>query len=292
MMKKMALFGILGLVGVSSLALVFGWDRVSLYGETGARMVKEKVEALEGLQTKLELLRTKVGHLDEEVMRLHEGTIRRKISLDVLKDEVVLKESELDRQRGLLERIAGLLASPQEAYKIGGNFYSYEDVSTDAEERFRLFKIGEETFTAMKETAKVQQEAYRATREHLEKSEVQRRAIVAQVSELEAKIAKYEAKQSLVAIIDGIQFPDGAASEIAEAQRLADKISQELEVKNRMLDERVALVRMQKGLIEYDEDALKPTGDVSRRINNYFNGSMETESIELEEIEMSTVRSE
>src|SRR4051794_21903864 len=104
MIRKVVGFGLATAGSLALVGSVFGGEKLRLYGETGERIIQEKIDGACGVGTKLELLKTKVHELDSEVARLQQDTISRKVELESAAARVHEGEGSIAHQRQVLGR--------------------------------------------------------------------------------------------------------------------------------------------------------------------------------------------
>lgn len=252
------------LVGGSTIALV-GSDRARVYYETGKEAIVSAIDEAQGLEAKLKLIRTQIRSLDKEQRRIKEEAIESTVELEALRHDVASRRVALEKQAALLEKVSAMLGSGEARYVIAGRGYSREEVERDAAEKLALFDVQKDTLANLDETLATKEKAQQMASENVSRAEALRSDLRAQVSLLEARLEKYRAKQDFAATVEDVVDTAEIDSALARARERIAEFSKQLEVKDRMLDERLKRSATQpaKG-IEYEVSEGSATDLASR----------------------------
>lgn len=239
MLSTLTRFGLLAtLVGGSSVALI-GADRAKLYYETGKEAVISAIDEAQGLEAKLRLIKTQVRSLDDEERRLKEDAIENSVELETLRQDVAKRKVSLEKQAKLLERVSDLLAGGEPRYAIGGRSYDRTEVERDAAEKLAVYTVQKETLGNLEETLLTKEKAQEISAQNVASASALRADLSAQVSLLEAKLEKFRAKQNFAATVEDVTDTQDLDSAIARAREQIAAFGKKLEVKDRLLDEKM-----------------------------------------------------
>jgi hypothetical protein len=268
MITTLVRYGLLAtLVGGSTVALV-GSDQARLYLETGKRAVFDAIDEAQGLEGKLEVIKTQIARLDSDERELKEDAIENAVELESLRREVAQRQASIEKQAALLERVSEMLGDGETTYVIGGRKYGRAEVETDAAEKLAVFEVQKETLKNLEETLSTKEKAQTMAAENVGRATALRADLRAQVALLEAKLEKFRAKQNFAATVEDVIDTRDIDSSLARArERIAD-FHKQLEVKDRLLDERLKAGKSQpeRG-IDYEGES-EGAKDVASRIRS------------------------
>ncbi|MBI3725923.1 hypothetical protein HY251_18495 [bacterium] len=269
----------IGLATVGGLALagsLVGGDRLRLYGATGERLIQEKLERVEGLQTKIELLKTEIQNLDGEVVRLENDCTARRVEVDRANARLHESEQSIERQRRVLARAAELLDEGRSRYEISGHVYDRAAVEDDARRKLEACRAAERSLEDEKHLVAIRERTLELARAHMDRVQKRKGELVTVARSIEARIAQQEAKHALADALDAPPISAQAQSELAKAERLAKDVAEKLEVEERMLDERLAKKEGPVGTIDYETRAAEKVEDASKAIKDHLAGKTAT----------------
>ena len=226
------------LVGGSTFALV-GPDRIKQVFDDGKESVLEAIDGAQSMESKLKQIHKQISSLDQETRHLKEEAIRRRVESERLSLEVGERERSIEKRANVLERVSDLLAESRDQYVIGRTVYSREEVEKDAAEKLNLYNIQAETLKSLRETLATKQKAMAIARENVGRAAALRVELQGKVGLLEAQLQKYRAKETFAATVDEVLDTSDLDSDLARARELIDSFERDLEVKDRMLDERL-----------------------------------------------------
>ncbi len=256
---------VVGVVG----ALVYP-EKLKLYAGTGKRIIQEKIEEAQGLETKLALLETKVSGLKREIEKLKTDVIRRQVDVEYLEGIIAEKEEASGRLRETLERASRLLADGKEAYLIGGREYSHGEVSRDAAEKLKIFRIQGETLENLAETLRTKKGTLEMARENVTNAENVKVELTAKVMFLKAELEKYKAKEIFAETVNAVDLAHEFKTEIGKTQKMLADFEKQLDMKDRILEERIRINGDYVGGIDYSKPGVSSDRDVVADIEACF----------------------
>jgi len=259
------LFVLVAVVVAVGAAFVFP-EKVKLYAGTGKRLIQEKIDEAQGLETKLALLETKVYGLDREIISLKTEVVRRQVDVEYLEDLINEKSENHDKLESSLEHASELLEEGRETYRIGSRIYERDEVSRDAAEKLKIFKIQSETLDNIKETLETKRSTLKMARDNVTNAECVKGELIAKVRFLKADLEKYKAKEVFAETVNTDDLAAEFKTEIGKTQKLLAEFEKQLEVKDRILDERIRVSGEYIGGIDYSSPKFSPDGDVAAEI--------------------------
>ncbi len=226
------------LVGGSTFALV-GPERIKMYFDHGKQSVLEAIDGAQSMESKLELIRTQIAGLDGESKRLRKESIERRVETDRLAIEVAEREKALEKRAAVLERVSKMLAEGKDQYVIGRTVYTRSEIEQDAAEKLALYNVQLETVKSLKETLSTKERAQEIAAENVGRAQALRAELASKVQLLEAQLQKHRAKETFAATVEKVVDTSELDSDLARARELIQDFEQDLEVRVRMLDERL-----------------------------------------------------
>lgn len=231
--------GLLGTLGVGSAIAFLGGDRVKLYYDNAKESIVSAIDEAQGMEAKLGLIRTQINSLDQEERRLKKDAIRNSVELDALRTEIEARRASVARQAELLEKVSNMLADGAPHYTIAGRTYDRSTVERDAAEKLAIYTVQKDTLASLEETLSTKEKAQLMAAENVGRASALRVELKAQLALLEAKLEKYRAKQNFAATVEEVVDTDQIDSALARAKEMMRDFNQDLEVKDRMLDEQL-----------------------------------------------------
>ncbi len=272
MLRK--LFGsAIAIAGVVALTTgVVGSDKMRTYHKTGERWVSEQVDKLEGLPMKLELLRTKVSDLGEEVRRLERGVIQKRLDVDALATRVKEDEQRVERHKRALERAAALLDEGQVRYEINGHTFTRDDIERDARAKLEACRDAERSIDEQKRVLVIRERTLELSRQHLEKARVRRVEIGRELKTIEARIAQHKAKRALAEALETPDVSQEVQTELGRVEKMTKELRDKLAVEEKLIDERLAKTEAgTPGSIDYEaKPAEAASPDTAKAIREYL----------------------
>ncbi|MFH0947158.1 MAG: hypothetical protein V2A76_18375 [Planctomycetota bacterium] len=227
------------LIGGSTFALV-GPERIKAVFDEGKDSVLEAIDGAQSMESKLTQIRKQISSLDTETRDLKEQAIRRRVEAERLSVEVEERESALAKRAVVLEKVSDLLAEGRDQYVIGRTVYGRAEIEKDAAEKLGLYTVQAETLKSLKETLATKQKALAISQENVGRAAALRIELASKVGLLEAQLQKFRAKETFAATVEEVLDFSELDSDLARARELIQNFEQDLEVKDRMLDERMS----------------------------------------------------
>ncbi|MFH2000616.1 MAG: hypothetical protein ABIK28_13110 [Planctomycetota bacterium] len=273
-MKTIIKFSIFAVLSFTSAVALMNWDSFKVFANTGKKMIENKITEAQSMETKLSLLQTQIQGLDEEILDLKTQGVRRKVDVEYMERILSEKELALMNLKESLEHASSLLDQKKDSYLIGCRRYSFEEVSQDACEKMKLYKIQEETLNNLNRTLETKKKTQALAEQNVAKGESIKAELVAKVKFLKAQVDRYKAKEVYAETVKvdepGVEFK----TLIGKTQNMLAEFEKQLEVKDRLLDERIRLAGDIVGGIDYkNEDpssGQKGSDDIAGEIKCYF----------------------
>lgn len=239
MIGSLLRWGVLGtLVGGSALAFV-GSDKLKLYYENGKSSVLSAIDDMQGLESRLGLIRTQIAGLDGEVRDLKHDAVRTRVEMERLDAEVAERDAALQKQALVLEKVSGLLDQGLDRYTIGRTVYARDEIERDAAEKLSIYNVQAETLKSLRETLATKEKGLAIAQENVGRAEALRIELASKVGLLEAQLEKFRAREAFAATVEDVVCTDEIDSDLARAREMIREFEEELEVKDRMLEEQL-----------------------------------------------------
>jgi hypothetical protein len=271
-MRRIMGIGLATAGGFMLVSSVFGGD-LKTYGRTGERLIHEKVEEMAGVSGKLEVLKTRVVELDDEVASLRRDTARRQAELDAARARVTEGEAAIEHQKKVLAKAAELLDEGRAVYEISGRTYERCVVEEDARAKLDGCVAAEKSISDEKKIVAIREKTLELARAHLDRATKRRVELASVVRSLEARVAQQKAKRALADALDQAPLTNEVQGELAKAERLAREVDEKLQTEDKLLDERLARKDVPSGTIDYEKPASEPALDVARDIRAHLEGA-------------------
>lgn len=260
------------LVGGSTFALV-GPDRIKAYFHDGKEKLLSAIDEAQGMESKLGMIREQIKGLDDEARRLKKEAITRRVESERLREEVANREAALDQRARVLETVSNLLDRGQPSYAIGRVTFTRAEVEQDAAEKLSLYNVQQETLKSLRETLATKEKAQAIAEENVGRAEALRAELLSKVGLLEAQLQKYRAKETFAATVEEVIDTSDLDSDLARARELIQEFESDLEVRARMLDERLNGTSEQpRGGIDYEALERGNDTDLVGRIRTALQG--------------------
>ncbi len=277
-MKTIIKFAVFIVLSFTAVVAILNWDSVKLFAHTGKRVIEEKINEAQGMETKLSLLQTRIDGLDKEIYDLKSEMVRRKVDVEYMEKIVAEKELTLLNLEETLEKASVLLGMKKDFYTFGCRRYTYEDVVRDAGEKMKLLKIQKETIANLRRTLDTKKKTLTLAEENVVKSDSIKHELKAKVKYMKAQLERYKAKEVYAETIKaddtGVEFK----TLIGQTQKMLAEFEKQLEVKDRLLDERIQLNGQYVGGIDYENNGQEDRpGDIAEEIVSYFKSKNKTE---------------
>lgn len=281
-MKTIIKFSVFLILSFTAAVAVLNWDSFKVFADTGKKMIEEKINEAQSMETKLSLLETRIAGLDREIYDLKTEVVRRKVDVEYMDKIVGEKQNALIDLKDALERASALLEQNREYYVIGGRKYSYNEVARDAAEKLKLYKVQEETLTNLDRTLDTKRKTLVLAEENVAKGQSIKTELNAKVKYLKAQVERYKAKEVYA---ETVKIDDTSAefkTLIGKTQKMLAEFEKQLEVKDRVLDERIRLGGEYIGGIDYNQEGVPHSDDIAEEITSYFDHKSEVSKIAME----------
>jgi len=265
-MKTILKLSVLTVVVAAAVGFFIFPEKIKLYAGTGKRLIQEKIEEAQGLETKLALVETRVCSLDREINRLNTEMVRRQVDVEYLEDLVSEKVEAHENLRRAMKSASELLAEGRENYKINGRTYTHAEVSRDASEKLKIFRIQSETIDNLNQTLNTKKNTLQMARENVVNAESIKGELIAKVRFLKADLEKFKAKEVFAETKSTGDLTAEFKTEIGKTQKMLADFEKQLNVKERILDERIRINGDFVGGIDYTSPRVIIDEDVAAAI--------------------------
>jgi len=259
---------VLGALGVGAIGCLYGKDQVVSWFKQGKQKIENQINELQGMSAELGKIQDRVGSLEDEVRRLKEQSIREEVEVEHLERETGDRKAGIERLHKNLEKAQSLLTSEGDRFAIGGVVYPRAEVERDVSDKIDLYKVQQETLAQLEQTLAMHRSALTLARENVARGESLRLELQGRVRLLQAKLEKHRAREvyaeAVACDFDAADFN----TEIGSVRALFAKFETKLEVKGRMLDERMKLAGgSHLGGIDYEAQDRAAAGDVAGKLS-------------------------
>jgi chromosome segregation ATPase len=228
-------------LAVGAALAAFGPNTMVRWAKDSKDAVAQHLQDFQGMSSELRSIEDHVTKLDGEILRLKEIALKEELAIEELDRDVGERQKTVEHLRSNLERADSMLETELTTFKIRGITYSRDEVEKDVEEKLRLYKVQRATLSQIKETLNTRQSALELAQENVDRGQVVREEMLCKIHFLEAQLEQYEARQvyaeAVASDFDSREFN----TEIGEARQLMAQFEKKLEVKNRMLDDRMRI---------------------------------------------------
>ena len=262
---------LLSAVGAGALGLLYGKDQVIAWAKQGKETIKNEISEIQGMSAELRSIEARVGDLEGEVRRLKEGAIREEVEVQHLDSETHQRQAGVEKLKSNLEKAQGLLTSGGERFRIGGAEYSRAEVERDVADKIELYKVQQETLGQLQATLETHRSALALARENVSRGEALRSELASKVRLLQAKLEKHQAREVYADAVATDFDARDMNTQIGEVRSLFAKFETKLEVKSRMLDERMKVSSNSRvSGIDYEAKEGSVSKNVVDQLNELF----------------------
>ncbi len=262
MFKKLAMFGLVGALGVVGLASTGAWS----YVRTGYNSASETVRDSVPIEWEIKRARQMIADLKPEIARNLHVVAREEVGVKNLSEQIVAKEEHLAKSKSEILRLSGDLESGSVHYVYAGRTYSGEQVREDLSNRFKQFKVSEQTTNKLSQVLAAREKNLDAARRKLDEMLAAKRELEVEVENLQARLTMVEVAQTS----NPVSIDD---SHLSSTRQLLDSIRTRIDVAERLVDSEGVL----NGTIQL-EDPTSP--EILTEIADYFGeGRSEIESL-------------
>ncbi|MEW6742591.1 MAG: hypothetical protein AB1486_07515 [Planctomycetota bacterium] len=268
-MMTLIKYGLIAAVLAGAAFLFLGPERVKSLAHEGKQMIEEKISDVKGFESELNSVNQKVRNLDQEIRNLRREVIERKVDVGMLRETVDKKTEELASLRRNIEKASELLAEDAAEFVIGGRHYTRREVELDAEVRFKEYQAKEETLHNLQQTLGIKENSLQVAEENVARANHLRAELEGKVRLLAARLERLRAREVYAESADYGIATDELKTELGAAQAMIRDFEKKLEVRDRMLDERLKVGPGEVGRIDYDSVTQNDT-DIATQIRRYF----------------------
>lgn len=262
MLKKLALVGVLGTVGAVGLAGTGAWS----YVRTGFNSASDSVRENVPIEWEIKRARQMIADLQPEIARNLHIVAREEVGVKNLAEQIASKEAMLAKSKGEIVRLSEDLKSGDVHYVYAGRSYSDDQVREDLANRFKQFKVHEQTTGKLAQVLTAREKNLDAARRKLDEMLAAKRELEVEVENLQARLTMVEVAHasSPVALDD---------SRLSSTRKLLDEIRTRIDVAETL----VANEGILSGSIQLDEPS---SPELLSEIADYFGeGRAEIESL-------------
>lgn len=276
-MKTILKLSILTVVVATAVGFFIFPEKIKLYAGTGKRLIQEKIEEAQSLETKLALVETRVCGLDREINRLNTEMVRRQVDVEYLEALIGEKEEAHNNLRRAMKLASELLAEGEETYRISGRTYTHAEVSRDAAEKLKIFRIQQDTIDNLRQTHSTKTNTLQMARDNVANAESIKGELIAKVRFLKADLEKFKAKEIFAETVNAGDLAAEFKTEIGKTQKMLADFEKQLDVKERILDERIRINGDFVGGIDYTSPKVIVGEDVAAAIEACLQNDVDSE---------------
>jgi len=264
---------VLGALSTGALACLYGKDQIVSWVKQGKATIEHKIDEFQGMSAELGRIEDRVRSLEGEVRDLKEQSIREEVEVEHLQRETSERRSSLERLHKNLEKAQSLLTSGGERFMIGGANYPRSEVERDVSEKIDLYRVQKETLVQLEQTLETHRSALAIAKENVTRGEALRTDLHGKIRLLQAKLEKHRAREVYAEAVLTDFDAQELNTEIGEVRALFSKFETKLEVKGRMLDERMKLASgSHVGGIDYEAPERPAATNVAEKLSQLLNG--------------------
>lgn len=252
MCKKMAILGVLGVIGAASLVGTGAWS----YVKTGYHTASESVRDSVPIEWEIKRARQMIDDLKPEIAQNLQVVAREEVMVQRLAEEIQTKETQLAKSRDDILRLKGDLESGSVRFVYAGRSYTENQVRDDLANRFKQFQVHEATTNKLTQVLTARERNLDGARRKLDEMLSAKRELEVEVENLQARLTMVEVAQTS----NPVTLDD---SQLSNTRQLLDDIRTRIDVAEKMVASEGAL----QGTIPLDE----PTSpELLEEIADYF----------------------
>lgn len=244
---------VLGGLTAGALGCLYGKDQVAAWFAQGKREIAQTIDELQGMQGELRGIESRIESLEGEIRELRESALTEEVEVKRLEREADDRRASLERLKKNLEKAQALLATSASQFVIGGVAYARADVERDVADKLDLWQVQQETLAQLAQTLEVRRSALALAKENVTRGEALRGELTGKVRLLQAKLEKHRAREIYAEAVAGDFDAAEFQTALGEVRARCAKFESKLEVKGRLLDERMKLAAGTRASgIDYD----------------------------------------
>ncbi|MCA9193444.1 MAG: hypothetical protein KDB03_16845 [Planctomycetales bacterium] len=253
MLKKMAVLGVAGLIGAGAVAGTGAWSYVRTCAHSASETVRDSVP----IQWEIKRARQMIEDLKPEIAKNLQVVAKEEVEVKRLASEIAKKEAILAKGHGEILRLKGDLESGSVRFVYAGRSYTDEQVRDDLANRFKQYKVHEQTTNKLTQILNAREKNLTAAQQKLDEMLAARRELEVEVENLQARLTMVEVAQTS----SPMSLDD---SQLSETKRLLDDIRTRIDVSEQMIANEGALM----GTIQLDNES--DSADLLNQITDYF----------------------
>lgn len=258
---------VLGSLGVGALSCLYGREQIAAWLHHGRQEIVAKIDEIQGMKGELRGIESRVQSLESEIRELREHSVGEEVEVQRLDQEADGRRQALDRLHQNLAKAQELLATNADRFVIGTRAYTRAEVEHDVAAKLDLFQVQKETLAQLEQTLEVRRGALAMAKENVARGEALKSELTGKLRLLEAKVEKQRAREVYAEAVTGDFDAAEFQTAIGEVRQLCAKFETKLEVKDRLLDERLRLASGEKPSgIDYDA-RVPAADDVNERLS-------------------------
>ncbi len=267
---------VLGGLGAGALGCLYGKDQLHAWFDQGKREIATKIDELQGMKGELSSIESRVHSLEGEIRELREHALEEEVEVQRLDREAGDRKQALERLKKGLEKAQALLATNASQFVIGGIAYGRGDVERDVAEKLDLYQVQQDTLAQLGQTLDVRRSALAMAKENVTRGESLRGELTGKLHLLQAKLEKHRAREIYAEAVAGDFDATEFQTVIGEVRQRCAKFESKLEVKGRILDERMKLAVGTKAAgIDYEAPDRPEGGGLEERLSKLLGPAQE-----------------
>ncbi|GIX00347.1 MAG: hypothetical protein KatS3mg111_3679 [Pirellulaceae bacterium] len=213
------------LVGAVGLA-VLGWSGAWSYVKTGYQTASETVQDRVPIEWEIKRARQMIEDIRPEIAKNLELVAREEVAVERLAKEVAKKEDLLARSREEILQLKNDLQSGSVRFVYAGRSYSRDQVQEDLANRFKQFKVHEQTTAKLHQILTARQKNLDAARRKLDEMLAAKRELEVEVENLQARLTMVQVAHTSNPVV----LDDG---QLSRTRTLLDDIRTRIDVAER-----------------------------------------------------------
>ncbi len=267
---------ILGGLGAGALGCLYGKDQLHAWFDQGKREITAKIDELQGMRGELSGIESRVQSLEGEIRELREHALGEEVEVQRLEREAGDRKQSLERLKKNLEKAQALLATEATRFIIGGIADGRSDVERDVAEKLDLYQVQSDTLVQLEQTLEVRRGALTMAKENVVRGEALRGELTGKIRLLQAKLEKHRAREIWAEAVAGDFDATEFQTAIGEVRQRCAKFESKLDVKGRLLDERMKVAVGGKAAgIDYDAPDRPEGSGVTERLSKLLGAAQE-----------------
>lgn len=248
--------------GVTALllgSLIFGTDLWSV-AKTGANNVQQAVKDQRSTEFEIQRAENMLQDLQPDIEACMQQIAEQQVVNERLESKVGEQQTKLASKKDTLLKLTADLEREDQNYVYAGVNYTRSEVEKDRALRWRQYQVDETALNTNVKILNARQMAVKANQEKLASMRNAQKELELQIQELKAHLEAVKAAET----IQGLEFND---SQLSKTRELIDEISQKIEVREKLLDEKTKF----NELIPIEEERTSSPEDLSNEIKSHFN---------------------